>query len=132
MVRSPMTPSLRTAAHPLTTMSARARTSISSSKYLSSRSFSTPCTRALGPRSLISSGRALPRSSHRNPPRPFASASRRYYGGSNRYNRFDGQQRQSFIAQSMAKARPVHFVIVGGVLGGFYVYNTDTVEVGRS
>jgi hypothetical protein len=26
-------------------------------------------------------------------------------------------------------AKPVHFVMIGGVVGGFYVYNTETVEV---
>ena len=49
------------------------------------------------------------------------------------YNRFGGYNNnhnsQSLLERLLSRAQTYHFVIIGGVLGGAYVYNTDTVEV---
>lgn len=123
MFRFPITPSLRTVAPPIIR---RARASIPLPQ-LSSRPFSTPSSRI---RSTIPT--TIPRSSRYIPSRFFASSTHRFYPNGYRYRRFDGPQGDSFAFRLLRNAKPIHFVIVGGVIGGFYVYNTETVEVGSS
>lgn len=33
------------------------------------------------------------------------------------------------MTQMLANAKPHHFVIIGLVISGFYIYNSETVEV---
>lgn len=62
--------------------------------------------------------------------RPFSSSARQCYGfGNQSYKRFGGQGKQSTITKILANAKPHHFVIVGLVISGFYIYNSETVEV---
>ncbi|KAL3464997.1 peptidase family M48-domain-containing protein [Aspergillus heterothallicus] len=63
------------------------------------------------------------------PRRAFASSRRGYYNNGNRYRRFDGPQGEPIVMRLVRNAKPQHFVIIGGVIGGFYVYNTETVEM---
>ncbi|KAL4785295.1 hypothetical protein BJX76DRAFT_187879 [Aspergillus varians] len=131
MFHLPIAPPLRIAAHPLTPIILRARTSIPSSQC--SRFFSTPRTRIPSTKPLISLTRTFRRPSRYVPPRFFESSSQRYYynNGFNRYRRFNGS-RGSFILRLVRNAKPIHFVVIGGLIGGFYVYNTETVEVRTS
>ncbi|KAL3476964.1 TCP-1/cpn60 chaperonin family-domain-containing protein [Aspergillus californicus] len=133
MFRLPMTPALRfSARHP------------------PAASFPVPGIRTLTPPSQVPSRffsalrniynnanpqfqytRTFSRPSRCIPPRPFTSFGHRYYRNvNNKYRRFGGQQ-ESFGIRLLRSAKPQHFVIIGGVIGGFYVYNLDTVEVGR-
>ncbi|KAJ6136489.1 hypothetical protein N7512_001649, partial [Penicillium capsulatum] len=73
--------------------------------------------------SPVSSTSAFPSSR-----RPFSSGWRFYYQ-QNRYNRFNGGGRQSIFFTMVQNARPHHFVIVGLGISGFYLYNTDVVEM---
>ena len=69
-----------------------------------------------------------PASSFQSGRRPFSSGFRFQYQ-QNRYNRFDGGGRPSLIHILVNNARPHHFVIIGVVISGVYLYNTDVVEV---
>lgn len=82
----------------------------------SQHAFRTPRT-PFSPASSFQSGR-----------RPFSSGFRFQYQ-QNRYNRFDGGGRPSLIHILVNNARPHHFVIIGVVISGVYLYNTDVVEV---
>ncbi|KAI9375205.1 peptidase family M48-domain-containing protein [Aspergillus egyptiacus] len=59
---------------------------------------------------------------------PFASYGRRYYGNGYNYRRF-GQTQESILWRLVREAKPYHFVMIGGMIGGVYVYNLDTVEM---
>ena len=62
--------------------------------------------------------------------RPFSSSARRSYGfGNQSYRRFNEPGRQSAILQLLSNAKPHHFVVIGLVISGAYIYNSDTVEV---
>ncbi|XHG01058.1 hypothetical protein AWENTII_004461 [Aspergillus wentii] len=74
--------------------------------------------------------RTLPRLSGRFPSRPFSSSARQGYGYRNdRYRRFGGSAREPLFIRMLQNAQPKHFVIIGVVIGGFYIYNTETVEM---
>lgn len=121
MFRFPIAPSLRTVAPPIIP---RARASIPPSEL--SRLFSTPSSRIQSTRPTT-----IPRSSRYISSRFFASSTPRFYPNGYRYRRFDGPKGEPFVFRLIRNAKPIHFVIVGGVIGGFYVYNTETVEVGN-
>lgn len=62
--------------------------------------------------------------------RPFSSSAQQCYGfGNQSYKRFGGRGRQATVTQLLANAKPHHFVIIGLVISGFYIYNSETVEV---
>lgn len=90
---------------------------------------SAPCKYSLRPGIIASRG--YPRAT--NPHflgRPFSSSARQCYGfGNHSYKRFGGQGKQSTITKILANAKPHHFVIVGLVISGGYIYNSETVEV---
>lgn len=123
----PIASLLRIAAHSPTRTIPRARTSTPlSSRW--SRFLPTPSARFSNSRSLVSPARRLALSPCAIPSRPFTKSSRRYFNGNNRYNRFAGS-REPLLQHLLRKARPIHFVGIGGIISGFYIYNTDTVEV---
>ena len=89
----------------------------------------TPCASSIHPRTIASRGYP-----HVTNPlffgRPFSSSARQCYGfGNQSYKRFGGRGRQSTMTQMLANAKPHHFVIIGLVISGFYIYNSETVEV---
>ena len=66
----------------------------------------------------------------RFPNRLFSSSARRSYGfGNQPYKRFGDPRRQPLIWRLLANARPIHFVMIGLGISGFYLYNTEVVEV---
>ena len=66
----------------------------------------------------------------RFPNRLFSSSARRSYGfGNQPYKRFGDPRRQPLIWRLLASAKPIHFVIIGLGISGFYLYNTEVVEV---
>lgn len=66
----------------------------------------------------------------RFPSRLFSSSARRSYGfGNQPYKRFGDPRRQPLIWRLLANAKPIHFVILGLGISGFYLYNTEVVEV---
>lgn len=74
--------------------------------------------------------RLSPKSFARFPSRSFSSSARRSYGfGNQPYKRFNNPQSQSFYWYLLSRAKPHHFVIIGLGISGFYIYNTDVVEV---
>ncbi|KAE8392410.1 peptidase family M48-domain-containing protein [Aspergillus alliaceus] len=70
----------------------------------------------------------LPRVSFTFRGRPFSTTRGSRYRG-NRYNRFDGPRHDSLLIRLLQDAKPHHFIIVGLGISGFYIYNTDTVEM---
>ncbi|KAL2870411.1 M48 family metallopeptidase [Aspergillus lucknowensis] len=135
MFRLPIAPTFRVSAtrhtHPPTPVLpiARIRTTTPISQY-TSRFSSIPCTRTHRTRRPTSVIRALKQSPRSVPPQPFASSGQRYYSnGYNRYRRFDGPKGEPPVMRLVRAAKPRHFVIIGGVIGGFYIYNTETVEM---
>ena len=129
MFRFPITPSLRITVRPPGPIAPRPCISKSTFRC-SSRSALASSKRTQPPRSFITYSRPVLRAFPQAHARSFSSSSHRhFYNGGNRYRRFDGPGRQPLIVHLLQKARPIHFVMVGGVIGGVYVYNTDTVEV---
>lgn len=62
--------------------------------------------------------------------RPFFSGPRFQFQKNDQYNRFGGSgRRQPVMFRLMQDAKPRHFVIIGVVLSGLYLYNTEEVEV---
>lgn len=59
--------------------------------------------------------------------RPFSSTAHGF--GNQPYKRFNDPRRQPFLWRLLGKAKPHHFVIIGLVISGFYIYNSETVEV---
>lgn len=76
------------------------------------------------------SSRPFPKPFACSPRRSFSSSGRKSYGfGNQPYKRFNNPQSQSFHWYLLSRAKPHHFVIIGLGISGFYIYNTDVVEV---
>lgn len=58
----------------------------------------------------------------------FSTFPRRPFNGGNQYRRFS-PSREPLLTRLLNNARPHHFVIIGLGISGFYIYNTETVEV---
>ncbi|PWY87775.1 putative peptidase [Aspergillus heteromorphus CBS 117.55] len=67
----------------------------------------------------------------RPPSRPFSNSPHSKAWRSNNYRRFDTNNgsRQPLWMQLVHKSKPQHYVIIGLIGGGFYVYNLETVEI---
>ncbi|KAB8264543.1 TCP-1/cpn60 chaperonin family-domain-containing protein [Aspergillus pseudonomiae] len=62
--------------------------------------------------------------------RPFSTSTKRgYQYGGNQYRRFNDPRREPLFIRLIKDAKPHHFVIIGLGISGFYIYNTDTVEM---
>ncbi|KKK23917.1 hypothetical protein P175DRAFT_0427264 [Aspergillus ochraceoroseus IBT 24754] len=130
MFRIPITRAFRASApHPSTRSfpSTRIQSPQSSLHSLVSRSFSISASLPRGAGPSATPLRTLPPSSRYVPRRPFSGSSHR--DNNYRYRRFDGPRREPRVLRMLRDAKPQHFVIVGGLIGGFYVYNTETVEM---
>jgi hypothetical protein len=129
MFRLPIAPAFRPSAATRTHPLISTPKTLPSPPQCSSRPLSTTSRRKLAPKLPALTPRTLPRPDPYIPPRPFANHGPRYYSNGNRYRRFDGAQGESIAMRLVRNAKPVHFVMIGGVVGGVYVYNTETVEV---
>lgn len=88
------------------------------------------CKSPLRSRILLFRGFPRTTATPRSLKRPFSSSVRRSYGfGNQSYRRFNGPGRQSAILRLLSNAKPHHFVIIGLVISGGYIYNSETVEV---
>ncbi|KAL4886924.1 peptidase family M48-domain-containing protein [Aspergillus karnatakaensis] len=126
MFRFPIASTLRAAAQTAAPIS-RTRVSAIPSQC-SARLFSTPCVGTQRTNASLSSIRTSFRSSRSAPLPHFRDVNQRAYSNGFKYRRFDGPKGQTVFFQLVRNAKPYHFVAVGGIIGGFYVYNTDTVE----
>lgn len=133
MSRRPITSAFRNAPLLLTPFS-----SLPLPRAAASRCSQSPAIRSISSTSLhktpvsskticsLSFQRPLPR----YPSRLFSSSARRSYGfGNQPYKRFGDPRRQPLIWRLLANAKPIHFVIIGLGISGFYLYNTEVVEV---
>ncbi|PYH96758.1 putative mitochondrial inner membrane metallopeptidase Oma1 [Aspergillus ellipticus CBS 707.79] len=63
-------------------------------------------------------------------PNPFANAPRRTIGRATKYRRFqNGSRKEPLWLFLVRKSKFEHYVIIGVLVGGFYVYNIETVEM---
>ena len=94
------------------------------------RSISTCLSLRSCPGHSIPFSHTFPRSSSSFRGRPFSSSAKRgYQYGGNQYRRFNDPRREPLFIRLVKDAKPHHFVIIGLGISGFYIYNTDTVEV---
>ncbi|KAL4895589.1 peptidase family M48-domain-containing protein [Aspergillus ambiguus] len=87
-----------------------------------------PSLHAVSPRPSITLSLRSPRRLPYASQQPFSTSVRRCVYGGNQYNRFN-TSREPLLTRLLRNAKPHHFVIIGLTISGFYLYNTETVEM---